>query len=77
MSLTYDCGNPDERAEGLEAAVDSIRRGELVVLPIDASYGLAADAFQPARWTRSPPARAAAGTCRSRSWSAPGPRWTG
>jgi tRNA threonylcarbamoyl adenosine modification protein (Sua5/YciO/YrdC/YwlC family) len=48
MSLTYDCANPDERAEGLAAAVDSIRRGELVVLPIDASYGLAADAFQPA-----------------------------
>jgi L-threonylcarbamoyladenylate synthase len=48
VSLTYDCTDPGERAEGLEAAVDSIRRGELVVMPIDASYGLAADAFQPA-----------------------------
>jgi L-threonylcarbamoyladenylate synthase len=48
MTLVYDCSNPVERAEGLEAAVDSIRRGELVVMPVDASYGLAADAFQPA-----------------------------
>ena len=40
--------DPVERAEGLETAVDSIRRGELVVMPVDASYGLAADAFQPA-----------------------------
>ncbi|CAA9267189.1 MAG: Threonylcarbamoyl-AMP synthase [uncultured Corynebacteriales bacterium] len=47
MSLFYDCADPAERAEGLAAAVDSISRGELVVLPVDASYGLAADAFQP------------------------------
>jgi L-threonylcarbamoyladenylate synthase len=48
MSLVYDMADPAERAEGLESAVDSIRRGELVVMPVDASYGLAADAFQPA-----------------------------
>jgi L-threonylcarbamoyladenylate synthase len=48
MSLVYDCTDPAERAEGLEAAVDSIHRGELVVMPVDASYGLAADAFQSA-----------------------------
>jgi L-threonylcarbamoyladenylate synthase len=48
MSLVFNCGDPVERAEGLATAVDSIRRGELVVLPVDASYGLAADAFQPA-----------------------------
>jgi len=47
MSLFYDCADPAERAEGLEAAVDSIRRGELVVLPTDTVYGIAADAFQP------------------------------
>lgn len=48
MALLFDCADPAERAEGLETAVDSIRRGELVVMPVDASYGLAADAFQPA-----------------------------
>jgi L-threonylcarbamoyladenylate synthase len=47
VSLRYDCADEAERAEGLDSAVDSIRRGELVVLPVDASYGLAADAFQP------------------------------
>ena len=47
MSLFYDCADPAERAEGLEAAVDSIRRGELVVLPTDTVYGIGADAFQP------------------------------
>ena len=46
MSLRYDCADPAERAEGLESAVDSVKRGELVVFPVDASYGLAADAFQ-------------------------------
>jgi L-threonylcarbamoyladenylate synthase len=48
MGLLFNCADPAERAEGLETAVDSIRRGELVVMPVDASYGLAADAFQPA-----------------------------
>jgi len=48
MSLVFNCADPAERAEGLDSAVDSIRRGELVVMPVDASYGLAADAFQPA-----------------------------
>jgi tRNA threonylcarbamoyl adenosine modification protein (Sua5/YciO/YrdC/YwlC family) len=47
VSLFYDCADPAERAEGLDAAVDSIKRGELVVFPADASYGIGADAFQP------------------------------
>jgi tRNA threonylcarbamoyl adenosine modification protein (Sua5/YciO/YrdC/YwlC family) len=47
VSLFYDCSDAAERAEGLEAAADSIKRGELVVFPADASYGIAADAFQP------------------------------
>jgi L-threonylcarbamoyladenylate synthase len=48
VSLVFNCADAAERAEGLASAVDSIRRGELVVMPVDASYGLAADAFQPA-----------------------------
>jgi L-threonylcarbamoyladenylate synthase len=47
VSLFYDCADPAERAEGLDAAVDSVRRGELVVLPTDTVYGIGADAFQP------------------------------
>ena len=48
MSRTYDCRVPDERAAGRTAAVDALRRGDLVVLPTDTVYGLAADAFSPA-----------------------------
>ena len=46
MSTTYDCrtANP----EAVDAAVTAIRRGELVVLPTDTVYGIAADAFSPA-----------------------------
>lgn len=48
MSRVYDCRLPDERAAGRAAAVDAIRSGDLVVLPTDTVYGLAADAFAPA-----------------------------
>lgn len=45
MSLTFDCGQPQERALGLEAAASAVRRGDLVVLPTDTVYGLGCDAF--------------------------------
>jgi L-threonylcarbamoyladenylate synthase len=35
----------DGRDEGVRAAAEALRRGELVVLPTDTHYGLAADAF--------------------------------
>jgi L-threonylcarbamoyladenylate synthase len=44
---TYQCNDPDRRAAGISAAADAIRRGELVVLPTDTVYGVAADAFAP------------------------------
>jgi L-threonylcarbamoyladenylate synthase len=44
---TYDCSDPDARAAGLDAAVAAIGRGELVLLPTDTVYGVAADAFDP------------------------------
>jgi L-threonylcarbamoyladenylate synthase len=47
MSQLFDCTDPDQRAEGLTAAADAVRRGELVVLPTDTVYGLGADAFSP------------------------------
>lgn len=37
-----------ERTEGIAEAAAAIRRGELVVLPTDTVYGVAADAFNPA-----------------------------
>lgn len=43
MSTTYDVR--EDSTAGVQAAVDAIRRGDLVVLPTDTVYGLAADAF--------------------------------
>ncbi|WP_257953447.1 L-threonylcarbamoyladenylate synthase [Nocardioides sp. B-3] len=37
----------DEREAAIEAAAPAIRRGELIVLPTDTVYGIAADAFSP------------------------------
>jgi L-threonylcarbamoyladenylate synthase len=44
----FDCSDPSARAAGLEAAAAAIGRGELVLLPTDTVYGVAADAFTPA-----------------------------
>lgn len=41
----HDCQDEGERAEGLDAAVEALREGGLVVLPTDTVYGIAADAF--------------------------------
>ncbi|HEY0508283.1 MAG TPA: L-threonylcarbamoyladenylate synthase [Blastococcus sp.] len=51
MADLYDCSDPTTRAEGLEAAAAAIARGELVLLPTDTVYGVAADAFMPAAVT--------------------------
>ncbi|MCW2890239.1 MAG: L-threonylcarbamoyladenylate synthase [Streptosporangiaceae bacterium] len=48
MSRRYDCSEPMERTRGVAEAISTLRRGELVVLPTDTVYGLAADAFNPA-----------------------------
>jgi L-threonylcarbamoyladenylate synthase len=47
VTTTYDCADPESRAEGLKAAALALRTGELVVLPTDTLYGIAADAFYP------------------------------
>jgi len=47
----FDCSDPDARAAGLDAAAGAIGRGELVLLPTDTVYGVAADAFTPAAVT--------------------------
>jgi L-threonylcarbamoyladenylate synthase len=43
----YDCTDPDARTAGLDAAVTAIGAGDLVLLPTDTVYGVAADAFTP------------------------------
>lgn len=45
MTLRTPTSDPAERERGLAAAVAALRRGQLVGLPLDAGYGLAADAF--------------------------------
>jgi len=48
----FDCSDPDEREAGLTAAADALSRGELVLLPTDTVYGVAADAFTPPAVTK-------------------------
>ncbi len=43
----FDCRDDAQRDEGLKLAAAAIGRGELVVLPTDTVYGIAADAFDP------------------------------
>ncbi|MBK7721466.1 MAG: threonylcarbamoyl-AMP synthase [Austwickia sp.] len=47
MSPVYDVLSSTGRTEGVQAAVDAVRRGELIVLPTDTVYGVGADAFDP------------------------------
>ena len=49
---TFDCSDPDAREAGLVAAATALGEGELVLLPTDTVYGVAADAFTPAAVTR-------------------------
>jgi L-threonylcarbamoyladenylate synthase len=47
LTQVFDCAVDAERSEGLDSASAALRRGELVVLPTDTVYGVAADAFNP------------------------------
>ena len=44
--MLYDCRTVAGRDSGIQAAIESVRRGDLVVLPTDTVYGLGADAFK-------------------------------
>jgi tRNA threonylcarbamoyl adenosine modification protein (Sua5/YciO/YrdC/YwlC family) len=48
MSPIYDCSIESELLSGMRLARAAIGRGELVVIPTDTVYGVAADAFDPA-----------------------------
>lgn len=41
----HDTQNPESREDALQAAVEAVREGRLIVLPTDTVYGIGADAF--------------------------------
>jgi tRNA threonylcarbamoyl adenosine modification protein (Sua5/YciO/YrdC/YwlC family) len=45
MSPVIDCTNEEGLADGIAAAAEAVRRGEVVVLPTDTVYGMGVDAF--------------------------------
>jgi L-threonylcarbamoyladenylate synthase len=47
MSIVYDCTSAELRSSGIDAAINAVRTGDLVVLPTDTVYGIGADAFTP------------------------------
>lgn len=48
MSSIFDCGDEAQLLAGMRHARQAIGRGELIVMPTDTVYGVAADAFSPA-----------------------------
>nr|WP_274637472.1 L-threonylcarbamoyladenylate synthase [Microbacterium bovistercoris] len=52
MSPLYDCDDPAQLLTGMRQARQAIGRGELIVMPTDTVYGVAADAFSPDAVTR-------------------------
>ena len=52
MADVYDCSDPEAREAGVTAAAEAISRGDLVLMPTDTVYGVAADAFMPAAVAR-------------------------
>jgi L-threonylcarbamoyladenylate synthase len=47
MSERFDCSDPAQLEAGLQEAQAALRRGQLVVMPTDTVYGIAAEAFDP------------------------------
>jgi L-threonylcarbamoyladenylate synthase len=47
MAPLYDCADEAQLLTGMRQARQAIARGELVVMPTDTVYGVAADAFSP------------------------------
>jgi tRNA threonylcarbamoyl adenosine modification protein (Sua5/YciO/YrdC/YwlC family) len=48
VSQVFECGDDEQRAAGLAAAVSAAKGGRLIVLPTDTVYGIGADAFDSA-----------------------------
>jgi tRNA threonylcarbamoyl adenosine modification protein (Sua5/YciO/YrdC/YwlC family) len=45
VAQLYDCNDADVREGAIAAAAESVKSGQLVVLPTDTVYGIGADAF--------------------------------
>ncbi len=77
MSSVFDCRDADQLLPALRQARQAIARGELVVVPTDTVYGVAADAFSPdavarllaakGRGRQSPPPVLVSGTAMLRA----------
>jgi L-threonylcarbamoyladenylate synthase len=48
MSTIFDCSDESQLLAGMRHARQAIGRGDLIVIPTDTVYGVAADAFSPA-----------------------------
>jgi L-threonylcarbamoyladenylate synthase len=44
--MLFDCSRAGERDRGVQAAIEAVQRGDLVVMPTDTVYGIGADAFK-------------------------------
>jgi L-threonylcarbamoyladenylate synthase len=52
MANLYNCLETNEALTGLRLARQAVGRGDLIVIPTDTVYGIAADAFNPAAVTK-------------------------
>jgi L-threonylcarbamoyladenylate synthase len=48
LTRVFDCSKEDDRRVGIDEAVAAVLRSELIVMPTDTVYGVAADAFSAA-----------------------------
>ena len=74
MSPIFDCRDEAQLLSGMRQARQAIGRGELVVLPTDTVYGVAADAFDAPGRRSACSTRRGAGASRRRPCSSPGSR---
>lgn len=44
--MLFDCSRVTTRERGIAAAVEAVKRGDLIVMPTETVYGLGADAFK-------------------------------
>lgn len=68
MQRIFDCSVDTELLTGMRLAKVALGRTELVVLPTDTVYGIAANAFSPKRFKRCSMPKAAVGSRHRQCW---------